>query len=124
MFKTSCNLRQILSDETIFNPTKLAKFRKDESNRKKLIRERRSKLNQLWEQIDPLIYNRDNIDFVELLDNPNYDIEQHRFENIYNNDYLEYKEYINNFYKNNTVLEENSIYEDFDYHFSSDGESE
>ena len=122
MSKLPVNLSQILSDEIIFNKEKLKIFREKERINKQRALQRMQNKNKLWESIDHAKYDKNSIDFDELLDNPDYSIEEFRWDVIYAKmDMNYYEDLIDNMNYEKT-LQTNLKYDDMEYIGNSDSD--
>lgn len=122
MFNMPLDISEILSDETIFNNKKLKIFRENERRRAHENLLRMQKKNELWESIDHNKYDKNSIDFDELLDNPNYSIENLRWDIIYAKKSNQYFEDMESMFEYEKSLETDSAYEDMEYNGYSDSE--
>ena len=122
MFNMPINYSEILSDETIFNKKKLEVFRRNERRRVSENLLRMQKKNELWESIDHNKYDKNSINFDELLDNPDYSIESLRWDVIYAKNNNQYYEDMENMFQYEKSLETDSEYDDMEYNGYSDGD--
>ena len=120
MFNMPIDYSEILSDETIFNKKKLEVFRRNE---RRCVSEnllRMQKKNELWESIDHNKYDKNSINFDELLDNPDYSIESLRWDVIYAKNNNQYYKDMENMFQYEKSLETDSEYDDMEYNGYSD----